>query len=271
MYSLQEHLLIKRKKMLQIIIICIFSISLMLIEICSIAYADACDVMRLYGNTAVPVKENRIKMVKEEVNINGSVDLDNTNNTTQAIFTFENTTDKKIKLEMGFPFTKKYSGLNPKIIGNCLTFTTKIDGKNIPVEKIKTASNTKLKIGSEYSYMYIWPIIFKPKEKKIVECVYECSRELTHDPICEREIGLTGSSIHYVTKTGALWKGPIGQADFYVSIGNNLSERLKKRNTRVVITPKGYKIVDYKTIEWHFQNWKPTDDIHIEFYWNYKK
>ncbi len=276
MYISQKYLPIKDKKPLQTIIVCIFSISFMLIGICINSYADVCDVMRQYGNTVIPVKENRIKMVKEEVKIDGSLDSDpfegfTQNDKTRAIFTFENTTDKEVKFEMGFPFTKKYAGLNPKIFGNCFTFTTKINGKEVPVVRMKASNNTELKIGAEYDFMYVWPVAFKPKEKKTVECIYKCNRELMYDPICAKSIGLTGSNIHYITKTGALWKGPIGRADFYVSIGNNLSRRLKEGNTRAVIRPKGYKITDNKTIEWHFKNWNPTEDIHVEFYWDLKK
>jgi len=239
------------------------------------SYADAVGIMELYGDTVIPIKEANIRMIKEIVTINLSQlpsiysstynGTKYTTNVTNAVFTFKNITNKRMKIEMGFPFKKVYSG---DVAGTTLygcspyNFITKINGERVSIFRKKVNKFVKSKIGSDYDYMYTWPVTFKSNEKKVIESQYFCSQILNENK------NLADTAIYYVTKTGAFWKGPIGQADFYILLDSYTSHALKTKTIRAVISPKGYKIVNYKTIEWHFHNWKPTEDIRIEFYEN---
>ena len=244
------------------------------------SYADAVEVMRLYANTVIPVKESNIKMLKEVVYITAAPNMDNK---VEADFTFKNTSDKDINLEMGFPFKKIYSGDIAGVYAvGCNKFSTQINKKLVVVKKKKVNKQLNLKIGSEYDYMFTWHTLFKAKEKKVIKCEYSCMRTLSTS---EREKGQSDIQVHYITKTGALWEGSIGEADFYVKINPDIVNAIKKAPNKypsyvyiplhirgfqqsaemrigINITPTNY-IIRGNRIEWHFKNWKPKRDIFI--------
>ncbi len=219
-----------------------------------------------FGYTVFPIKQHDIQMVKEVVKITPSMpDWKNYPfmlMKTEATFVFKNTSDKKIELEMGFPFGEGT---------RCEPFTTTINGQKIKVSKIDTR-NDKVRINSKYSYNYTWSITFKPNEQKIVQNIYYC-REI------DQHQGSSEYYVNYITKSGSLWKGSIKQADFYIAIPprsvtpidyQELLQKLSESPRRCynhkgweicrTIKPSGYKIVNGH-IEWHFKNWKPSEDI----------
>lgn len=234
--------------------------------------ADGVMIIEKPGNTVIPVKQNKVRMVKETVKITP----DNfVKYKVDAVFSFENTTDRTIHFYMGFPFTDN-------IRGDADVFISYVDGKEVSVTKKSVnkvmKSRIKSKFGTgyyyQYDYMYTWPITFKPHEKKINECVYFIQW------LDDR--GLSGY-ITYITKTGALWEGTIEQADFSIEIPY---EYFNSKVYTLNMSPKGYTVssktvgvtligigegLPYKKVEWHFQNWKPTEDIHLEFYKNGKR
>lgn len=219
-----------------------------------------------YGYTAFPVKQHDIQMISEVVKITPS--QANWKNypfmKTEATFVFKNTSNKKLRLKMGFPF-----GENT----HCVPFTTTINGQKVKVSKIHTR-NLETKINIKYSYT--WFVTFNPYEQKTVQNIYFCHAiEYPHRII--------DFYVNYITKTGSFWKGPIKRADFYVAIPpKNVTpivyQALSQRPTESTqkcqnykedevewevcrtIKPAGYKIVK-GYIEWHFKNWEPTEDI----------
>jgi len=225
------------------------------------ASADVVDVLEVPGNTIIPIQQNDVRMLKEVVEVKKTGIVD-------AIFTLENTTNKNISFSIGFPFKNKQEPSSSRNIEFGATniegeFIAKIDGKEVTVKEKMNKYITKHR--TKYNYMYIWPITFKPKEKKIVECFYPVLWSFV--------VGDMNSVIvrqfTYITKTGALWKGTIGQADFYVEIDKGIpTEWIKQKKVRLDIKPKGYKIINYRTVEWHFRNWKPTEDISITIWQN---
>jgi hypothetical protein len=180
----------------------------------------------------------------------------------KAIFTLENTAPKEVSFQMGFPFTRGTEPpLKSKVVGTAgasdKNFIVRVDEKELPINKNKITDDIKLKIGSEYDFMYTWTITFKPKEKRVIECIYNVQWSI------EPESYPDGSSFRYITKTGALWKGTITKAEFYIKLNDHISNWLRQQRIKLQIKPKGYKITDYQTIEWLFTDWKPMEDISI--------
>lgn len=205
------------------------------------------------GNTIIPIQENHVRLIKETIKIKDDV--------VNGLFTFKNTDEQEATVQMGFPFTQD---TEPPLIRKDVIeveainkiFVVRINGKELEVSKKKISENIRSGIGSKYEYMYVWSVNFKPKEEKVVECIYgiRWATDITYP---------SGSSFTFITKTGALWKNSIEQAEFYIKLDDHVSKLLRQKKIELEIKPKGYKITGYKTIEWHFTNWKPTEDISI--------
>ena len=237
-------------------------IMILIIMLPEIVHSDDYPLLN-YGYTAFPVKQHDIQMISEVVKITPSMpDWKNypfMPMKTEATFVFKNTSDKKIKLEMGFPFNEE---------NHCVPFTTTINGQKVKVSEIHT-KKLEPKINIKYSYK--WSITFKPYEQKIVQNIYYCNA-------IDLSQGNSEYYVNYITKTGSFWKGPIKRADFYVAIPpksvtpidyqaflQKLSKSPRKcDNYRCrTIQPIGYQIKN-GFIEWHFRNWKPTENILVE-------
>ncbi len=214
------------------------------------AFADGVAVMEVPGNTVIPIQQDEVRMVKEVVRVNEEDEV-------TATFTFENRTPKDISFRMGFPFTEGTDPIAvPYGVPGSGKFEVRINGKQVEYHKKPVSINAKLKIGAEYVSMYAWQISFKPHEKKTVECIYTASWNC--------DVGPYPSCRHftYITKTGALWNGTIGQADFYVTLSNDYIKNARAGKLDFKIEPADYKIAG-NTVEWHFRDWKPTEDISI--------
>jgi hypothetical protein len=74
------------------------------------------------------------------------------------------------------------------------------------------------------------------------------------------------ASFRYITKTGALWKGAIEEATFHIKLDKQSTAELNRKETKLEIKPKGYKVTNNQTIEWTFKNWKPKEDIDIRIW-----
>ena len=226
------------------------------------AYADVVEITEVPGNTVIPIRQNDIRMLKEVVKVNATGMVD-------ALFTLENTTDKDISILMGFPFRNGQEPSSSQNIEFGATnaegeFVAKINGEKTTVKKETINKYTKLKIYTEYDFMYAWRITFKPKEKKTVECLYPVLWSFARKINPPRKEFIDTREFTYITKTGALWQGTIGQADFYIDIDSGIpTEWIARKKIRLDIKPKGYKIMNYRTVEWHFKNWKPTVNISI--------
>lgn len=213
-------------------------------------FANGVDVMEVPGNTVIPIQNENVRMIKEIVTFNEDDEV-------KAIFTFKNTTTEDISFTMGFPFTKDTDPLSvPYGAPNSGKFAIRINGKEVQADKKAVSANTKLNIGSEYAFMYTWPISFKPHEEKTVECIYTASWNCSVGPFpyCQY--------FTYITKTGALWKDKIGRADFYLTLPREYAKDNADGKLDLDINPSNYKIVN-NTVEWHFLNWEPNEDISI--------
>jgi len=217
----------------------------------SAAFADGVSVSEVSGKTIIPVQENNIRMVNETVWVKDEK--------VTATFTFENVKDKRVEIKMGFPFKKSedprdtstFQFINDKNI----KFIVRVNKTDVPVTKMAVADEYRKKTGEEYDFMYTWPIVFQPKEKKVVECSYNVQ--------WADELGLYGG-FTYIAKTGALWKSTLDYADFFIELREGTYRRFKSGHYNFKISPPGYKL-NGRVIEWHFTNWKPTADFTVSY------
>jgi len=97
-------------------------------------------------------------------------------------------------------------------------------------------------------YWYTWETTFPPMEKLSLKNTYDTALSLSYEK----------QWFHYILKTGANWKGPIGHT--IVEVLYKSPEDLKNRFSHA--TPAKYKIKGNK-IKWEFKNFVPTEDIFV--------
>jgi YARHG domain len=236
--------LMKRTITLLVLLACwmIFSASAVL--------ADGVTVYEVSGKTIIPVQENNIRMANETVRVKDEK--------VTATFTFKNVTDKQVAIKMGFPFKIGEDPLSTGTFGGMKTdlkFIVKVNKSDVPATKMAVADAYRQKTGEEYDFMYTWPIVFQPKEKKVVECSYNVQ--------WGDDLGLNGG-FSYIAKTGSLWKSTLDYADFYIELSDGTYRRFKSGRYNFKISPPGYKL-NGQVIEWHFTNWKPNTDFIVSY------
>lgn len=216
----------------------------------SAALADGVSYREVSGQTIIPVQENKIRMANETIWA--------TSEKVTAIFTFENVTDKRVEIKMGFPFRK---GDDPRDASTFeegeldLKFIVRVNKSDVPVTKMAVADTYRQKTGEKYDFMYTWPIVFQPKEKKVVECSYNVQ--------WADELGLYGG-FTYIAKTGALWNSTLDYADFFIALDSATYRDFKSGKYDFKISPPGYKL-KAQVLEWHFTNWKPNTDFTVSY------
>ncbi len=236
----------KRKTTLLVLLTCLMIFS------ASPALADGVSVREVSGQTIIPVQENKIRMANETVWVWAVSDK------VEATFTFENVTDKRVEIIMGFPFKKYDDPLDPSTFEGGeldLKFIVKVNKSEVRVTKMAVDDAYRKKAGEKYDFMYTWPIVFQPKEKEVVECTYNVQ--------WEDDRGLDGG-FTYIAKTGALWHGNLDYADFFIVLDSVTYRFFKSGDYDFEISPPGYKL-KAQTLEWHFTNWKPNTDFTVSY------
>ncbi|MEK6742654.1 MAG: YARHG domain-containing protein [Nitrospirota bacterium] len=221
----------------------------LLFFITATVWADGVEVSSTDGNTVIPVQNNKIRMVSEEVvmvpaNTKGITEDVKVN----ATFLFENLTDQPISMKMGFP----YFSSAPK------SFKAWVQDKVVNIEKRPMGGKGEIVLQHERSgyilHMNAWDISFQPHEKKNVKVEYLGTWGFSLDR--------STSYFIYVVETGALWSGTIGKADFSLILSESTMDYLKHPGTALRAYPSGYMRKGNR-IEWHFQNWKPKENLGV--------
>jgi hypothetical protein len=214
-------------------------------------WADGVEVDLIEGGTVIPVQNDNIRMVSEEVRMFGDIKV-------IANFVFENLSNKPTTIKMGFP------------IPSAKDFKAWVQGQPVKIDKRLLGGKNEIVTKDSGDFapeMYVWDISFSAQEKKNVKVEYNGEWAVPID-------GHPYTYFIYITKTGALWSGTIGKADFYLELTERLMRLLadKRYNFKLSIKPNGYVIRDSVTeefvvkngqIEWHFVNWKPTENIGV--------
>ena len=246
----------------------------LLIFITSTVWADGVEVSLIEGNTVVPVQNNNIQMVSEEVRILPATEersiphplipfikekIQISKGTkVEAVFLFANLEAANVSIKMGFPISKSSSSSAYYL----KDFKVWVENRPVKVNKyhVKRSERNLLKDSAGeplYSELLVWEMAFTNKEKKSVKVEYivQWGTNIRGNP---------ASYFEYITRTGALWSGNIERADFYVQMDREIlkASAAKDAKYKLNIKPASYVIKgDY--IEWHFTNWKPAEDISI--------
>lgn len=177
-----------------------------------------------------PINSNKIAMVSE------SVYIDIPAATVDCNFIFWNPTQESLEILIGFPGHEEpeYGDFNITL----RDFHSYVDGKPVEVTIKRDTATTRI--------WYTKKVLFEPNTTKRVRNTYKVNYSVSIN---------SGFWFSYIMKTGANWKGKIGRADVYMYMGRSLYEVTQ-------IEPKNYVIKD-KTIEWHFENFEPKEDISI--------
>lgn len=201
------------------------------------------------GAIVYPVKETRIKMLSEDITLHLEENWYVT-----AKYKFQNPTDKKVSLQVGFPEYKCF-GDCPQGSWTFFNLQTKVRDQVVK-QRIGQAQANKNYVDA--GRVYLFDVVFEPNE----------TLEVLHTYNYQTSSSVEGQDLFYITKTGALWNGPIGHAKFTVI--------MPQRPYRLAFDPS-YKMVSFyedinsKTqkpqtyILFEMKNWTPTEDFYLGY------
>jgi len=202
----------------------------------------------------VPLKNTRVQMRSEHIVLEQP--KPNARWKAVAIYRFFNPRRKPVNLQVGFPEAR--CGPDEECAGpngaGFLNLVTTVRGKAVKLRTGKVAANTEW--APRVGKVWLFDVTFQPREEVKIVHKYEFYAGL--DPY--------GSSITYVTRTGALWKGKIGLALFTIRV---------PEKPWTVVYPRGYRlrsygekrVADRRFTELVFKQkkWRPKRDLTIHF------
>lgn len=124
-----------------------------------------------------------------------------------ALYWFENPTDREVSVQMGYPETRcdpeegDCSGQGGQFRG----LSTRVRGRRVRHRVGRVSAESPWAM--ELDRVHLFDVTFAPRERVRVEHRYTYDRSFT---------AVLGENVHYLTRTGALWSGPIGEARFTV-------------------------------------------------------
>lgn len=212
-----------------------------------------------HGAGLVPINENRIQMVDEEVRVDASTaetfrypyfSDDQVPYQVFCRFHLKNLKPEKVDILMGFPFeTQQGAGE--------VQFKASLDGAGVQTVRQDSISG--------YSFAYTWKVSLGPLQDKNVYCFYRAYWSAMSGRGEEY-------SLSYITHTGGLWAGTIEKADFYIKLPEKSAPGLTvgKEGTKVgfSVYPADY-VWDTKQHEivFHRTNWKPKPRVENRRYY----
>ncbi|NIA10929.1 MAG: hypothetical protein GWP10_14675 [Nitrospiraceae bacterium] len=219
------------------LLVCVILVLLLLNSFTAVSYADGGPVYQA-GLNVIPYHNDSIEMEKEDLFITffegkagRYTDRASDNAKVQAKFVFKNTgneTEQKIGFPFGIPRIKsKFRFIEPMV---------KVNGKVVKAELVNPKYD---------SPWLIFTVHFAKNEKKLVEVDYTVFPEPGY--------------FLYVLKTGALWKGTIGELNIDISMQDKAIYPYV-----ISISPEGYEIQG-NHIVYHLKDYEPTKNIEIEF------
>ncbi|MCB9593007.1 MAG: YARHG domain-containing protein [Sandaracinaceae bacterium] len=205
------------------------------------------------GADLAPLVETRVRMASEEIVIEQPrPDADGWRVT--ATYAFENPTDEAVAITMGFPerhcgpdedcgFDNRFLGLRTTVRGEPVAHR---------VSRVGRRHGWAPRLGRAY----LFDVRFEPRERVEIVHRYQMGSSGSVDG---------GDEVAYVTRTGALWAGPIGRARFVV--------RTHRRPWRLSF-PAEYQLARYveeptaagpgrTEIVFEQTEWSPRHDLHV--------
>lgn len=218
--------------------------------LCTIAVANDAEYSG-YAGTPAPIENDSVRMKSEDIEFiekKGEWRV-------EAVYVFENMSDEEVELVMGYP---EIAGDSP---GGFRRLKTYVRDKPIKTRKRKSGPMTKTfrSKGYRLGRVHLFDVTFAPGESVEVRHEFRMDGGGSVALACEKEIS-------YITRTGKLWRGPIGRAQFTISMA---------RVPDIVTIPKGYKIKSYgrrlerkgagtrTTLVLENEDWTPEEDLTV--------
>ena len=243
-----------------------------------------------HGATVFAFKEHRVRMRSEKIRITYEPSKDSPRRewVADCTFEFENLSDKKIQIQMGFPDWKKHGEDAGGQVFAIKDFETTINKKIVPtvhkkVSDIKAkakALGEVLPLKIPYPAAYTWPVDFGPRQRVIVKNRYRFGGGNTNGPVdtcieagsVNNSSGLfwhdvprrTGfgsgvcSEARYIVTTGNTWATSIGEASIEIQLPPHTALN------HVIPYPKAHRVTA-NTVSWHFKDFKPTQELRVVF------
>jgi hypothetical protein len=207
------------------------------------------------GESLSPRKTTAVEMSAETVRITLLEDSARI----EASFTLLNTAAEKEDLEVGFPKAihpaearwHPKEGLKVGRWGpaSLREFSAKVDGVEVKVEPKPGLAQ------QEYNGWLCWPMTFEAHQKRHVEVRYVAD---TRDDNYSEPSALQNRQVTYILKTGAGWKGNIGEAVIILNMEGTSPDHIVR-----VAPEAGEK--DKSCWTWRMKDFEPDADILIQY------
>jgi hypothetical protein len=204
------------------------------------------------GANLMPMKTTEVSMVSEDITLQGGWSVD-------ARYEFRNNTDKALALQLGFPEYR----CDPGDGGDCVDpasyafeqMKTEVRGKPVPIRKGKVSREHRM--GEWLGRAWLFDVNFAPRETVAVRHTYYVPGATVVDGT---------ESIVYITRTGALWAGPIGLARFRVRLPLdtrwiNEPDNVKRKSLEFVQNAKA----TMAELVYELHDWTPDADLLFEY------
>jgi hypothetical protein len=203
------------------------------------------------GSQVIPIKNNDVQLVKERVSIKLRVDEDAGKWGTpffpradvEAEFVLKNTTDKPIKLQVGFPFLDLQGFGDEKLVLSKLNFQAKDTDAERKVTLKEGLIEKELDPQGLFKKVFSWEEQFQPNQTKKVIVSYRLlmgvasanENDRRFDGVdrkyhaLDRMFPALAYSFGYITKTAYTWKEPVDNAVFTID-GTEYFQKLEEAN-----------------------------------------
>lgn len=217
------------------------------------------------GADLAPIQETRVRMASEHIELDRrAVDRRMENGRTArqqvwevvASYVFENPTDRPITLTLGFPEDRLDDDESPPF-GDRHAFRDlriTVAGQDVPhrIGTVRRAPRWAPWAG-KLGRVHLFSVTFRPGPTPIVHR-YVMAVSYSN---------MTTSWLTYVTRTGALWNGPIGRARFTFRVPERPWSLVWPRS---FATPTMRTLADGRTeVAFEQTDWRPTQDLFVHF------
>lgn len=205
------------------------------------------------GSDLLPLQETRVRMASEDIRL----ELDPLQDAWRvtATYQFENPTDAAVKLQMGFP-----EELCPPD-ADCTPFRGAFRDLVTTARGVEVAQRTgtvkaREGWGEVIGTVWLYDLELRPRETVTV----------VHSYLYDRSSGVDWWGTRYLTRTGALWAGPIGHARFTVRLPGAVwyamvPDAFQVTRFAEVANPGG--VGSHTEIVAEVRDWTPSRDFEI--------
>ncbi|MDM7992194.1 MAG: hypothetical protein QUS11_02665 [Candidatus Fermentibacter sp.] len=134
-----------------------------------------------------------------------------------------------------------------------LHFAASIDGTDVPVRY--SFGDPDAETGIDYWPMWaLWDMAFPPGRDVVLRCSYSTGLNF-------HAYGKYDYDFTYITRTGALWEGPIGSAVISIAVPDSVPLPQPGSESPCWWEWSGSPSVEGRTFRWEMSDWEPQEDI----------